>query len=128
MPVSRRGIELGVLLGVANVVIFTHNLPPAIDVKAMPQHDPGVENSERMALMETTALTLLVAGFARSLETFIVGGMVVVAASFVYKHANAIHPDSNTTQPPGMTMGQDTSGGLHSLPTYGDSDGMESTG
>jgi hypothetical protein len=116
MPVNRHGVELGVLVGLGNLLIFNHNLPPAVDVKAGPQFDSDVEKSERMALMECTALTLLVAGFARSVETFMVAGAVLVATDFAFKHANAVHPDTGTMLTPGAT---DAGASIHPMPDYG---------
>lgn len=114
MPINRHGVELGVLVGLGNLLIFNHFMPSMDQVKSTPQFDQQCEQCEREALMATTAFTLLVAGFARSLDTFIVGGMVVVGVDFAFKHAIAVHPETNTMQSPGMQSGAT----VHPLPDY----------
>lgn len=120
MAVNRHAVELGVLLGLANAVIFMHNLPPVSDVRSAQPYNPQVESGERTALLETTALTLLVAGFARSLETFAIAGAIVVAVDFTYKHANAVNPGTNKMAVAG-SGGLDMSN-VHPLPDYASSD------
>lgn len=114
MPINRHGVELGVFVGVANLLIFQHNLPPAVDVRSVPAYNQDVESAERLALMESTALTLLVAGFARSLDTFIVAGAIVVAVDFAFKYLNAVNPDT------GKIHGaqSNSANGQHPLPDY----------
>jgi predicted thioesterase len=116
MPVNRHGVELGVLVGLANTVIFLHFLPPVADVRSADAFNQQIESSERTALMATTALTLLVAGFARSLETFMIGGAIVVGVDFAFKHANAVHPGTNKMVQTGSTGMAGAS--VHSLPDY----------
>lgn len=117
MAVNRHGIELGVMVGLANTVIFLHFMPPVTDVRAADAFNQQVESSERTALMATTALTLLVAGFARSIETFMIAGAVVVGVDFAFKHANAVNPSTNKVM-------SNSSGGIgggdnvHPLPDY----------
>jgi hypothetical protein len=114
MPMNRHAIELGVFVGLVNTVIFMHNMPPVTDVRAADPYNPQVESAERTALLETTALTLLVAGFARSMETFIIGGAVIIAVDFTFKHANAVNPSTNKMAPDAVSAG----GSLHPLPDY----------
>jgi hypothetical protein len=117
MAINRHGLELGVFVGLANLVIFNHFMPPVTDVKSAPQFEQMCETSEREALLATTALTLLVAGFARSMDTFIVAGAVIIGVDFAFKHAIAVHPDTGKMSSPGDQ--QDNSGGnLHPLPDY----------
>lgn len=118
MAINKHGLELGIFVGLANLLIFNHNLAPAIDVKAGPQFDANVEKSERMALLESTALTLVVAGFAKSWETFIVGGGILAAVDFAYKHANAVHPATGNMQPPGGTVDPGAYASEHPMPDY----------
>jgi hypothetical protein len=125
MPVNRHAVELGVLVGLVNTVIFLHFMPPVSDIKTVPQNNPDIESSERTALMVTTAFTLLVAGFARSWDTFLVGGAVIVGTDFAFKHANAVNPTTGkmTTQP--ENAGLDN---VHPLPDYASPDTGTSTG
>jgi hypothetical protein len=116
MPVNRHAVELGVVVGLANTVIFLHFLPPVTDVKAAEPFNADIETSERTALMVTTAFTLLVAGFARSVETFMIGGAVVLAVDFAYKHANAVVPGTSKMAP--ANAGAMDAGQSHPLPDY----------
>jgi hypothetical protein len=116
MAINKHAVEVGVLAGVANLLIFQHFCPPVSDVKTAEQFNPLIESSERTALLLSVGTTALIAGMVRSWDTFLVGGAIIVAIDFAYKHANAVHPDTNTMQAPGST---DMSGGnLHPLPEY----------
>ena len=122
MPINRHAVELGVLVGLTNTVIFMHYLPPITDVRSAQPFNAQVESSERTALLATTALTLLVAGFARSLETFMIGGAIIVGVDFAYKHANAVNPSTNklvSSDQGGLDMSN-----VHSLPDYASSEGQ----
>jgi hypothetical protein len=118
MPINRHAVELGVLVGLVNVFIFTHNLPPVSDVRSATPFNAQVESAERTALLESTILTLVVAGFARSVETFMIGGLVVVGVDFVYKHANAVNPNTNQMVPAGQAGLNQAQPQSHPLPDY----------
>lgn len=105
------------MVGLANTIIFLHFLPPVADVRSADAFNQQIESSERTALMATTALTLLVAGFARSIETFMIAGAVVVGVDFAFKHANAVNPSTNKLM---ANSGAGIGGGdnVHPLPDY----------
>jgi hypothetical protein len=118
MPISvnRHAVEVGVLTGLANLLIFQHFMPPVADVKTADQFNPLIESSERTALLLSTGVTVVISGMVRSWDTFLVAGAIIVAIDFAYKHANAVNPDTGTMQSPGSV---DMSGGnLHPLPDY----------
>jgi hypothetical protein len=115
MPINRHAVEVGVLAGVANLLIFQHYMPPITDVKAADQFNPLAESSERTALLLAVGSTAVIATFVRSWDTFLVGGIVIVAVDFAYKHAIAVHPDTGTMQSPG---GQYSDASVHPLPDY----------
>lgn len=116
MPVNRHAVELGVVVGLANTIIFLHFLPPVTDVKGAEPFNQDIETSERTALIATTAFTLLVAGFARSVETFMIAGAIIVGVDFAYKHANAVVPGTSKMSPSNaQSIDQGTS---HPMPDY----------
>lgn len=116
MAINRHAVELGVMVGLVNTVVFLHFLPPASDVKAAEPFNKDIETSERTALMVTTAFTLLVAGFARSIETFTIGGVVIIGVDFAFKHANAVVPGTSKMAPAqAQSIDQGTS---HPMPDY----------
>jgi hypothetical protein len=118
VPINRHAVEVGVLAGIGNLLIFQHFMPPVTDVKAGDQFNPLIESSERTALLVAVGFTGLVAGFVRSWDTFLIAGAIIVATDYAYKHANAVHPDTGKMQGP-ASEGMDTSN-LHSLPDYAD--------
>jgi hypothetical protein len=117
MPVSKHAVELGVLVGVGNLLIFQHFMPPVTDVKAGPQFDDMIEGSERTALLVAVAFSTLAAGFVKSWDTFLIAGAVIIGVDFAYKHANAVHPDTNSVSGPAGSDSMDM-GSVHPLPSY----------
>jgi hypothetical protein len=118
MPINRHAVEVGVLAGIGNLLIFQHFMPSVTDVRVSDQFNPFVESSERTALLASVAFNAIVAGAVRSWDTFMVGALVIIAVDYAYKHANAVHPDTNRmTGPGGQEM--DTSA-VHPLPSYED--------
>jgi hypothetical protein len=125
MPVNRHAVELGVFVGLVNTVVFLHFLPPVADVKTIQPFNQDIESSERTALLATTAFTLLVAGFARSWDTFLVGGAVIVGVDFAFKHANAVHPATGKMAVQPESAADDN---VHPLPSYSSPDTGEQAG
>lgn len=115
---NRHAVEVGVLLSFGNFLIFQHFMPPVTDVRAADQFNPFAESSERTALIAATTFTVLVSGFVRSFDTFIIAGAGIVLVDFAFKHAIAVHPDSNTMAGPGG--GMESGDNVHPLPNYED--------
>lgn len=115
---NRHAVEVGVLAGIGNLLIFQHFMPPVTDVKAADQFNPLVESSERTALMVSIAFNAIVAGAVRSWDTFMVGAIVIIGVDFAYKHANAVNPETGTMSG-GAAQKMDTTS-LHPLPNYED--------
>lgn len=113
MAINRHAVELGVLVGLVDTVIFMHYLPPIADIKTFPPNR-DIESSERTALLATTAFTLLAAGFARSWDTFVIAGAVIVGVDFAFKHANAVNPESGSA----FNQPDNSLGNYHPLPDY----------
>jgi sRNA-binding regulator protein Hfq len=112
---NRHAVEVGVLVSVGNFLIFQHFMPPVADVRAADQFNPLAESSERTALIVATGFTLLVSGFVRSFDTFIIAGAAIVGIDYAYKHAIAVHPDTNTMAGPAGA-----SSNVHPMPAYED--------
>ena len=115
---NRHAVEVGVLAGIGNLLIFQHFMPPVTDVKASDQLNPLVESSERTALLVSVAFNAMVAGAVKSWDTFLIGAVSIIALDFAYKHANAVNPDTGTMSD-GSAGSMDTSS-LHPLPNYED--------
>lgn len=115
---NRHAVEVGVLAGIGNLLIFQHFMPPVTDVKAADQFNPLVESSERTALLVSIGFNAIVAGAVRSWDTFMVGAIVIIGVDFAYKHANAFNPETGNMSG-GAPQEMDTSS-LHPLPNYED--------
>jgi hypothetical protein len=115
MPINKNAVQVGVLVGVGNLLIYQHFMPPVTDVKAGEQFNMLAESSERTALLVSVGFSAVAAGFVRSWDTFLVAGIVIVAVDFAYKHAIACHPSTGTMQSPAQSEA-----GLHPLPDYQD--------
>jgi hypothetical protein len=113
---NRHAVEVGVLVAFGDLLIFQHFMPPITDVRAADQFNPLAEGSERTALLVATGFTILVSGFVRSFDTFIIAGAAVVLMDYAFKHAIAVHPDTGTMQGPSSGM----SGTVHPMPSYED--------
>lgn len=118
MPVNRHAVELGVGVGLVNSLIFMHFLPPVADVRTAQPYNQDIEASERTALLATTMFTLLVAGFAKSWDTFIIGGVVIVGVDFAFKHANAVNPDTGKMVEAPESGSLNMMDSVHPLPDY----------
>lgn len=92
--IAHRGVGLGVLVGVVDVLIWRHFVPTVTDIRTAQQFNGDVESAERTALITSTAFTVLVALFARSMEVFAIGGVAILGLDFSVKHANAVNPDT----------------------------------
>jgi hypothetical protein len=92
MAVDGGKLMLGALVVVADVLVWNHFMPRHADMMESDAFNPTLEKSERTALLTGTVLTLGVAGLARSLEVFALGGITLAALSFAAKYANAINP------------------------------------
>lgn len=92
-PRSAHAVEVGVLVGIGNLLIFDHFVgASAIDIKSADPFNPDIEKSERTALYACIGFTTAVSLLVRSWDTFLVGGAILVAADFGIKHANAYNP------------------------------------
>ena len=86
------GITYGILVGIADALIWRHFVPNVSDVRVAEAYNKDIEKAERTALLVGSGFTLVVAGFARSAEVFAIGGLVLVGLDFATKHANAVTP------------------------------------
>jgi hypothetical protein len=99
MSLSRSAVEVGVVGAVGEFLIFSHFMPPVVDVRANQPFNGEFEKSERTGLIVGTIFLALLVGFSPGkLETFAIAGGALAAIDFAYKHANAVSPGSGTMQ------------------------------
>jgi hypothetical protein len=91
---ARGGLATGVMVAIVDVLIWRHYVPNVCDVRTATPYNTDVEAAERSALTVGAAFTIVAALFARSVEVFTIGGLVLVALDFSTKHANAVNPDT----------------------------------
>jgi hypothetical protein len=118
--ISRHAVEVGILAGLGNVLIFNHFMPPVADIRQAEPYNQDIEKSERTALLVCTAWTVLVSAFTQKVETFAIAGAVLVGVDFAFKHANAVYPSSGTMQAPG---GNSEQTGLSPMADYSEGSG-----
>jgi hypothetical protein len=119
---NRHAVEVGVLAGIGNLLIFQHFMPPVTDVKSAEPFDILSESSEREALIASVVFTAAVAGAVRSWDTFLIAGAVLVGVDFAYKHANAVHPVTGKMSGPAPMQLDDGATETHPLPDYASTD------
>ena len=117
------GVQIGVLTGIADLLIYHHFVPPVSDIRTAEPLNPDIENAERKALIATIGLTAVAAWFTRSWEVFAIGGIAIIVADFGTKHANAINPDTSKMVQTTPNVATDNAGSFP-VPDYSSSDGM----
>jgi hypothetical protein len=121
--IDRQAAQVGVLVGLGNLLIFNHFLPPVADVKTADPFNMHVESSERTALFVGIGFSVVAAAYVKSWDTFFVAGAVLLAADFAYKHANAVHPDTGKmVHPNGAGVAGGTNAQAYPMPDYSAAD------
>jgi hypothetical protein len=115
---SKAAVEIGVIGAVGEFLIFSHFMPPVIDVRANQPNNTEMEKSERTGLIVGTVFLALLVGFSPGrLETFALAGGALVALDFAYKHANAVQPGQGSMPNTGDEQA------LYPMPDYESSEG-----
>lgn len=110
---------IGLLTAAGVYLIYNNALPSMTDVRSAPPHDPDVESARKGAAWKSAALIALVFVVARDLNSYIISGAALVGIDYMYKHHNAIHP--NTQKLDVSTDGQSIAPGMataYPLPEY----------
>lgn len=94
MAAAPNELTAGILVGIADVLIWRHFVPNVADIRTAPQFNGDIESAERSALIIGTGVTLLIAGFAKSAKVFAIGGIILAGLDFATKHANAVNPNT----------------------------------
>ena len=86
--------SLGVGIGTAALayIVFDMSLPPLADVRQVETGNVDIQRAERVA---TGVSSVLVAGIGLITEdatVFIVGGVMVIALAWMYRHADQVSP------------------------------------
>jgi hypothetical protein len=118
-PPAKIGVGIG--LGAVDLYIFNSHLPPSVDVRGAEPQNTDVDASRRSATMLCIAINGLVSVMAHDWDIFLIGGAVTAGLSWMYAHANTVHPATGTVLAPGETTGKSaTDAGTYNLPDYSD--------
>jgi hypothetical protein len=116
---NRHAVEVGILAGIGNLLIFNHFMPPVADIKLQDPLNPLIESSEREALIAAIVFTSAVSVAVRSWDTFLIAGAVLVGVDFAVKHANAVSPDTGKMAGPATASLAAPAGTAdHPMPDY----------
>lgn len=96
------GVMIGLATGALVWAIFTNATPSIADIRSAPPMDKDVEGSRKVATRTSAAAVSSIALIAKDPTIFIIGGFMVIAADWMTRHANLIHPESGRLALPGM--------------------------
>jgi hypothetical protein len=115
MAVNSPQGSIGIALGTGALVwaTFSSTLPPIANVRATLPGNKALNSSRRTATAISAGIVGLVYWLTKDPIPVIVGGSLVVALDAAHRHADAVHPASQTVI--------NTAG-------YGPSDGAQSSG
>lgn len=88
-------VSIPVALATGALVYGVYNLalPPVADIRAAGEHHPDVQAAERLASWTAAAAVSGIALIAKDMNVFIVGGAMVIALAWWYRHADAVIPE-----------------------------------
>lgn len=115
-------ISIGVGLAVATVVygIYQTSMPPVTDVRVAPSQDMHINASRNTSAWTAAAVVAGVSLIAKDPTVFTIGGAMVIALDWWYRHANAVHPSTGRVMSPSAPA-MTTPGGGDLTPGYTDS-------
>lgn len=98
--------SLTVALATGAVVwaVYTNALPTLPDVRVGKAHDSDIDGSRKAAAWTAAAVVAGISLIAKDRTIFILGGGMVVAADWWYRHANARNPETGGVLPSGSAV------------------------
>lgn len=101
-------VSIGMGLAVATVVHAIHEnaTPNLSDIKTLPEGNEDVSKSERSATWLSAGIVAGVSLIARDPVIFWFGGVMVIAESWLTKHANAVNPELKKYIPGGAVQSE----------------------
>jgi hypothetical protein len=88
----RDSLALGMATGGIAFTVFNLSLPPLTDVRSAEPEDHDIFAAERTATWVAAGIVTGVALMAGDATVFIIGGTVVIAMAWLYRHANEVSP------------------------------------
>jgi hypothetical protein len=103
-------VAIGLAVGGVAFTIFNMSLPPLTDIRAAEPENGDIFAAERTATWLAAGLVTGTALIVRDATVFVIGGTVVVAMAWLYRHANEVNPVSGKATSdlavPGMLTGE----------------------
>lgn len=99
-------VSIGVGLATAAVVygVYSTAMPTIADTRSLPPGTVDVEAAEKSAAWMSAAVVGAISLIAKDPTVFILGGSMVVALSWWYKHANSVNPEFGMAVPKGDNL------------------------
>jgi hypothetical protein len=85
-------VGIGLATGGLAFTIYNMSLPPVTDIRVAEPENPDVAGAERGATWIAAGIVAGVALITGDATVFIIGGTVVVAMAWLYRHANEVSP------------------------------------
>jgi len=99
-------IETSVLAGLATGTlvygIYQAALPTQADIRSLESNNSDISKSEKVAAWTSAAVVSAVSLIAKDPTIFVIGGSVMVALSWMNRHANAVAPSMGMLVPAQM--------------------------
>lgn len=112
---NEASVGIGLATGGIAFTVFNMSLPPLTDVRAAAPENGDVFSAERTATWVAAGIVTGVAAITKDATVFIIGGTVVVALAWLYRHANQVNPisgkASSDIEAPGLTAASPQSDG-----------------
>jgi hypothetical protein len=84
--------------------VFDMSLPPLADVRTLDTGNKDVSGSERTATAVSGALVAGLGLLTGDATVFVIGGSMVIALAWLYRHANEVSPLTGTMLPGNLTV------------------------
>jgi hypothetical protein len=102
---AEASVGIGLATGGIAFTVFNMSLPPLTDVRAAEPENGDVFRSERTATWVAAGIVTGVALMTGDATVFIIGGTVVIALAWLYRHANEVAPVSGLATPENASPG-----------------------
>lgn len=83
-------VSIALATGVLAYGSYQMALPTVADVRSLEKNNADIQGSERVAAWVSAGLVSLVSLITKSPSVFVVGGAVVIAASWMTRHADQV--------------------------------------
>lgn len=97
--------ETSVMIGLATGAlvwsIYSNATPTIADIRVAPPLDPEISGSRKAATITAAGTVAAISLIAKDPTIFIIGGVMVIAADFMHRHANLINPETGLLGLPG---------------------------